>query len=115
MERLSSPTPTTGPITSRSTSVVVPSPKKDGGCKLCPDRDGGGGNGVAPSPAEAWDGGAVCTPSSANGNSGALDMLGNRRPGRRKADGGVATLIDINASEPSSKWEGEGAAHAAAQ
>ena len=84
MERLSSPTPTTGSITSRSTSLVVPSPKKDDGCKLCrgpippcPDRDGGGGNGAAPSPAEAWDGGAVCTPISANGDGGALDMLGN--------------------------------------
>ena len=66
------------------TSVFVHSPKKDGGCKLClghippcPDRDGGGGNGAAPSPAEAWDGGAVCTPSSANGDGGDLDMLGN--------------------------------------
>ena len=77
MERLSSPTPTTGSITSRSTSLVAPSPKKDGGYKLCrgpippcPDRDGGGGNGAAPSPAEALDGGAMCTPNSANGDGG---------------------------------------------
>ena len=65
-------------LTSRGTSVAWPSPKKDGGCKPClgpippcPERDGGD-DGAAPSPAKAWDGGAVCTPSSASGDGGAL-------------------------------------------
>ena len=69
MERLSSPTPTYRVNNLQVDFGSCAKPEKDGGSKLCrgpippcPDWDGGGDNGAAPSLAEASDGGAVYTP-----------------------------------------------------